>query len=88
MATPQKQPSDVRGVQIKCTMFAACPMCYGCRNFRSDSPDCQECLPEKKKNICKTDTHRSDLVNKMMSKNRIKLNGIQFKSNQGGSIHE
>lgn len=81
--TPQKKPSDVRGVEIKCTAFCACPMCYGCRNFRSDSPDCQLCLPEKKKNICDTTRHKTKVVANMVTKSRIRIDNITFNSKQG-----
>lgn len=82
---PQKQQSDVRGVQIKCVNFIGCPMCYGCRNYNSADPDCAECTVNRKKNICNTNTHRSDLISKMVLRNRIVVDNIEFKSKQGGN---
>lgn len=76
----QKQASDVRGAQIKCVNFVSCPMCYGCRSYRSTDPDCKECESNRKLNICNTNTHRSDLISKMVLRNRFKVQDVQFKS--------
>ena len=70
----QKQPSDVRGVRIRCPHFEQCPLCYGCRNYNPKYLKCQECkLENEKQNICKTDRHRADLLEKMILRERIEI---------------
>lgn len=70
-----KTVHDVRGSKINCLNFIKCPLCYGCRNYNSQDPDCQICLSENKKmNLCNTQLHRSDLISKMITKNNIILN--------------
>lgn len=77
----QKTPNDVRGVQEKCINYQACPLCYGCRNYRINDPECGKCKTYAKRNICNTDTHRADLIDKMITKNVIMLEGnIKFSS--------
>ena len=73
-----KQSSSVRGNKEHCINYAACPICYGCRAYDSRDPDCQECRQEdelrgKKYNICNKDLHESWKVNKLISKNKIKI---------------
>lgn len=71
----QKNPHDVRGMRIDCPDFEQCALCYGCRAFSSKYLKCLECKSEnEKKNICRTDKHRADLVEKMVTKECIKLN--------------
>jgi hypothetical protein len=85
MAQPQKQktPDDVRGFKVKCVNFVKCPMCYGCRNYRSIDLDCAKCMENKKINVCNTNLHKSDLIAKMIMKDKIKLpDDVQFKSNR------
>lgn len=68
----QKNPNDVRGVRINCPHFEQCPLCYGCRAFDPKYQKCQACkLENAKQNICKTDKHRADLVEKMIMKEKI-----------------
>jgi len=68
----QKNPNDVRGMRISCPSFEQCPLCYGCRNFNSKYDDCRKCQSENaKQNICKTDRHRPDLLEKMIMKEKI-----------------
>lgn len=78
---------DVRGKKIKCINFISCPLCYGCRNYNSAYEDCNKCLSQdKKKNICNTELHRSDLISQMVSKTTIKfsngnvLENLEFKN--------
>ena len=76
-----KTVNDVRGAREKCINFQSCPLCYGCRRYSSADPDCQQCLLENKKfNICNKDLHKDDIVAKMITKNNIEINNIEFKS--------
>lgn len=76
-----KTVNDVRGARERCINFQSCPLCYGCRRYSSSDSDCQQCLLENKKfNICNKDLHKDDIVAKMITKNNIKINNIEFKS--------
>lgn len=78
-----KERSDVRGVLIGCVNYESCPMCYGCRNYRSEDYDCVECSKEDHKfNICNKDRHQADLVSRFITKNKIVLDKVTFKSNK------
>ena len=76
----QKQPSDVRGHFTGCVNFVKCPICYGCRAYRSDIPDCQECMKNSKRDICNTNLHKSDVIANMVLKEKIKIDNVEFKS--------
>lgn len=76
----QKQPSDVLGFRSSCVNFIQCPICYGCRNYRDEDPDCANCTIHKKRDICDTKKHRADLISKMVLRPRIKIPNIEFKS--------
>jgi hypothetical protein len=79
-----KTPSSSRGAQIRCVNFIMCPLCYGCRNYRSDDPECENCLKDKKFNICNTDKHQPHLIASFISRSQIQIKGdIQFKSYEG-----
>lgn len=70
-----KKPSHVRGIRINCNKFEMCPLCYGCRAYTTSNLECEECLKEnKKKNICNTELHKSDAINKLISKSIIIVN--------------
>lgn len=84
MAQAQKKPSDVLGFRMRCTSFQACPMCYGCRNYRSDIPECQQCTVRRKRDICDTSRHRDDLIAKMVLRPSMKVDKVEFKSKQEG----
>lgn len=83
-----KQPNKVRGNIVQCPNFMMCSMCYGCRNYDSRIPECQECHEDgiregenRNYNVCNTELHESWKVNRMTSKNTIKLDGdVQFKN--------
>jgi hypothetical protein len=77
-----KTANDALGARKKCMNFQMCPMCYGCRNYRSNDDACSECASTNKKdNICNTDLHKTDLIAKFITKSRIKLDGdISFKN--------
>lgn len=69
-----KTKNDARGAQINCVNFQLCPFCYGCRNFRSDDMECQECKRlNAKKNICNIEKHKEDIITKMIIKPKIKI---------------
>jgi hypothetical protein len=78
-----KQPRDVLGSKNGCINFSMCPLCYGCRNYRYEDESCEECLQDgKKKNICNTEKHQSELIAKFITRNKIELKGdINFKNN-------
>ena len=70
-----KTPNDVRGVQISCTNYIKCPFCYGCRNYCSYDPQCQICKSTNEKyNLCNTEKHQSEVISKMIIKDKIIIN--------------
>ena len=81
----QKKPSDVLGAKMMCTSFQQCPLCYGCRSYRTDIPECQKCAVNRKKNICDTNKHKADLISKMVLRPSMKIDNVKFKSYKGGS---
>ena len=68
-----KSPKDVLGFQINCPSYTMCPLCYGCRNYRSDLDECKKCATNFKQNICNTKLHKSNLIAKMILKNEIEI---------------
>ena len=74
MVKESKKPSHVRGVMIGCSNFSMCPICYGCRNYSTHDISCEECAKNKKKNICNTDLHRADLIEKLICKDVVEIN--------------
>lgn len=66
-----KQPNHVLGNKISCPNFTQCPICYGCRSYSSSMIECEKCLENKKRDVCNTALHRSDLIEKLVSKNNI-----------------
>lgn len=79
-----KQPNMVRGNRINCPNFVMCPLCYGCRSYSSHDLNCRECEKEnKKKNICNIELHKSDVVAKFITRNKIEIEeSITFKSEE------
>jgi hypothetical protein len=74
----QKDPNDVRGVKINCPMFEKCPLCYGCRAFNPAYEECRTCeVDNKKKNVCNTDKHRSDLLARMITREVVVVKGAR-----------
>lgn len=80
----QKQPEDVLGYRKRCLNYIKCPVCYGCRNYRTTDPDCETCKKSPKINICNTEIHKPGPISQLVPRPRIKLeNGTTFKSNKG-----
>lgn len=81
-----KQPNQVKGNKIGCINFQMCPICFGCRAFNANDEECIICKKEgidgtkRNFNVCNTDLHQADRVNKMVTKNKIKLDNIEIKS--------
>lgn len=82
----QKQPNQVRGNKIKCINFQMCPLCYGCRAFDSRDPDCIICKEEgvdgskRNFNVCDKNLHEAWKINKIISKNLIKVEDAVFEN--------
>lgn len=77
-----KNPGSALGNEIKCPSFTMCPLCYGCRAYRTDLDECIECAEDVKNNICNRSLHRVDLISKMILKSEIKITDkdVSFKS--------
>lgn len=81
-----KQPSQVRGNQIRCINYQMCPLCYGCRAYDSRDPECLECkdldtIKGKNYNICNKNLHESWKINKIMTKTSLQIDEkLEFKS--------
>ena len=74
----QKRPEDVLGYQKRCPEFVQCPVCYGCRNARSEMR-CNECR-QHKGSVCDTKKHREDLIVQLIKRPTIKVDKpIRFK---------
>lgn len=75
-----KKVSEVRGNRINCINYQVCPICFGCRAYDSRDPECLICFQEgdtggkRNFNVCDTNLHRSDLLNKMITKTTYKTN--------------
>lgn len=84
-----KQPNQVRGNKIGCINFQMCPICFGCRAFDSRDEDCIICEKEgidgtkRNFNICNTELHLSDRVNKMVTKNKVVLDSNTIIQSKG-----
>lgn len=83
-----KQPRDVRGNQIKCINYQMCPVCYGCRAYDSRDPECIECknlddVRGKKYHLCNKELHESWKINKLITKNQIKIEEKVIFENRG-----
>lgn len=69
-----KTSEQVRGSRIRCLDYEMCPLCYGCRAFNSRYQKCLDCKNENAKfNLCDTKKHKTDLIAKMITRERIDL---------------
>ena len=68
----RKTVHDVLGWQKNCPRFVSCPVCYGCRAFDSSMISCEKCA-ENKRNLCDTKKHRSDLLDRMITREAIEV---------------
>jgi hypothetical protein len=77
-----KQPNLVRGNKIRCINFQMCPLCYGCRSYDSRDPECVICKTEDAKmNVCNTNLHEAWKIDRMITKDIVKINDeIIFKN--------
>ena len=82
-----KTPSHVTGVKVQCVNYIKCPLCYGCRNYREIDPDCLRCTTNRKRDICNTNKHKTELIAKMILRPKIRFDEpITFKN--GGNNNE
>lgn len=69
-----KTPRDTEGYQHDCPDYDPCPLCYGCRNAGLHSSRCNTlCAGNPKKNICNVELHTSKNIEKMVRRQKIKL---------------
>lgn len=68
-----KQPNHVLGKKTNCPNFVQCPICYGCRSYSTSIIECERCTVNIKKNICNVQLHKADLIEKLITKDKIKL---------------
>ena len=73
---PAKNRNSARGAQIDCLNFEMCPLCYGCRNYNTQLPECQKCLKDPKNNICNLQSHKAHLVARMITKQKINVDQL------------
>jgi hypothetical protein len=72
MLNKQKKAEDVMGVQVNCSSYEMCPLCYGCRAYDPGRVKClNKCGQNEKFNTCNTRKHRADLLARMVTKERI-----------------
>lgn len=76
---PAKQLNQVKGARDRCPNFCPCTLCYGCRHYDSRIPECRECWEEGKGtkrnfNVCNTDLHTTEALNKMKCNYHIDIN--------------
>ena len=80
-----KQPNQVRGNKIACINFQMCPVCYGCRAYDSRDPECLICekegsIQKRNFNVCNKNIHESWKIDKLINKNIIKIDKVEFKN--------
>ena len=68
-----KTPNSVLGRKINCINYQMCPLCYGCRRFSKNDPDCIECAADTKTNICNTNKHTEDIISRFITKQKTIL---------------
>lgn len=73
MIKEAKQPNHVLGKKTNCANFSQCPICYGCRSYSTSDIACEKCTVNKKRDVCNTALHRSDLIEKLISKDKIEI---------------
>lgn len=73
MIKESKQPNHVLGFKERCPKFIQCPICYGCRSYSTHDIDCEKCAVNKKRDVCNKELHRDDLIEKLISKDVIKM---------------
>lgn len=89
MSREAKQPNHVLGKRTNCINFAQCPMCYGCRSYSTSNIECEKCTVNRKRDICNTSLHRSDLIEKLICRDEIKIEEeARFTSAIKGENHD
>ncbi len=58
--------------------FVECPLCFKCRNFDSSKAECMGCVLFDEALICNTFKHNDKVLNMMIRRERIDLDGIDF----------
>ncbi|WP_067923624.1 hypothetical protein [Alicyclobacillus shizuokensis] len=57
----------------KCHNFEECPLCYKCRAYDPKYESCRRCVLAKEGLLCDTSYHRTDIINRMITRERIDL---------------
>lgn len=78
MLKEAKQPNHVLGKKMNCPNFNQCPICYGCRSYTTTFVECEKCIANKKRDVCNTELHKSDLIEKLIRKDEIKFDKAKF----------
>jgi|GEM_PF-3288113 len=63
----------------ECIRFHECPLCFKCRNFNSSNMECRSCILYEEGSICNTEKHNEKVLNMMIRRQRIDLDGIDFR---------
>jgi hypothetical protein len=59
----------------KCLAFQECPLCFKCRNYDPSHLACRNCELNKEGLICNTQKHNEKVLNMMIRRERIDLDG-------------
>ncbi|SFJ65494.1 hypothetical protein SAMN02799624_05401 [Paenibacillus sp. UNC496MF] len=62
-----------------CSAFQECPLCYKCRNYDSSHQACRDCVLTEEKLHCNTQLHNERVLNVMIKRERIDLDGTDFR---------
>ncbi|GAK42093.1 hypothetical protein TCA2_4585 [Paenibacillus sp. TCA20] len=63
----------------ECIRFHECPLCFKCRNFNSSDSECRSCILFEEGSICNTEKHNEKILNMMIRRQRVDLDGTDFK---------
>jgi hypothetical protein len=63
----------------QCSAFQECPLCYKCRNYDSSHMACRQCILAQEKLLCNTQLHTEQVLNMMVKRERIDLDGTRFR---------
>ncbi len=66
-------------VHGKCASFHECPLCFKCRNFNSSHSSCRSCVLFEEGKICNTEKHNEKVLNFMIRRPRVDLDGTAFR---------
>lgn len=66
-------------VAYYCSAFQECPLCYKCRSYNSSHEACRKCVLTEEKLHCNTELHSEHVLNIMVKRERIDLDGLDFR---------